>query len=387
MNKVGQIISFSIVCLINFVFAFKYFSRGIEHALLLSIFYSTTLLVVFILSKKLTFRLYEVDRFYYFVLILYVIIHVILFHFIHVGNLNVDRWSVISSFWEYLFNDQYPYNAQSHMGNYPGPLPFYFVMALPFYLIGEIGFFSLLGIVIFAIFLRKTLSKQESMGAILIVFLSASVFWEISVRSTILVNTILFMVYQFWIQTADFNSRKIYWTTAIAGGLLLSTRTILALPLLTFCIYLLKSKELTLKLFMGWISIIGGTVLVSFLPLLFFYFHDFLIRNPFTIQGSILPMNISVVFLPLPLIAGLVCRNKNEILYFSAGIFILIFMTYIIYVARRYGLVSAYFNSNIDISYMLFAYPFVLYLSFKNSSIEKTQNEIKKQSEKRLPLE
>ena len=365
--KFRQILSFSIIVLINFIFAYKYFSRGNEHALLLSVFYIIFLVTIFILSKKINFQWVESNKAFYSVLFLYSLFHVVLFHFIHVENLNVDRWSVISSFWEQAFKGQYPYNAQSHMGNYPGPLPFYFVLFLPFNFIGEIGYFSLLGVIIFAFFLRKNLSRRESIGALFILILSISVFWEIMVRSTIFVNAVLFILYLFWLLKVDLNNFKQYWTSAIIGGLLLSTRSIFAFPLIIYCVFSFKSKEVTFKSIFSWSLIVCCTFIITFSPFLLFYFNDFLNRNPFSVQTEhLLPFRISALFLILAVVSGFVCSHKREIIYYTVGIFVLILITYFAFVCYNYGFKGAYINSNADISYMLFTLPFLLFFSYKN---------------------
>lgn len=367
--KIRQTLAFSIILLINFIFAFKYLSRVNDYAFILSICYTLFLMIIFVLSKKVDLKLFNNNWLFYSIVFLYSLGHLILFHFIKVETLNVDRWSVISSFWEKAFNGQYPYNAQSHMGNYPAPLPFYFLIALPFNLIGEIGYLSLLGIIIFAGFLRKKLPPKNSFLALFTLLLSVSVFWEISVRSTILINTILFMLYLFWLEKVNFNIKKQYWSTAIIGGLLLSTRTIFALPLIIYGIFLLKSKEVNLKPLIGWSLIIAGVLLITFLPLLILFFPEFIIRNPFNVQTDhLFPFNISALFVVLSIISGFICSKKREILYYTSGIFVLILITYFILFINKYGLLNAYLKSDIDLSYMFFAFPFLLYFSFSNDN-------------------
>lgn len=368
-TKTRQIIAFSLVILINFIFAFKYLSRRNDHFLILSICYILFLIILFVISKKIDLKLFRRNFFFYSLVFVYSIAHIILFHFIKVETLNVDRWSVISSFWEQTFSGQYPYNAQSHMGNYPAPLPFYFVLALPFNLLGEIGYLSLAGILILAIFLRKFLSTQNSVGALVILFLSVSVFWEISTRSTILINGILFMVYLFWLGKVNFEDTKQYWLSAIIGGLLLSTRTIFALALVIYVVYLFKSKEVALKTLITWSLIIAGVLLLTFLPLLVFYTPEFLIRNPFNVQTDhLFPFNISVIFIALSMIAGFICSRKQDLVFYIASIFVIVLITYFYLCIQRYGFTDAYFKSGIDLSYMLFAFPFLLYFSFSNDS-------------------
>ncbi len=364
--KIRQIVAFSLLGFVNLIFAFKYFSRYIDHSLLLSVFYIAFLVALFISLKRVRYRFLESAWFFSSILFLYCLGHVVLFHFISVKTLNVDRWSVISSFWEQVFKGQYPYNALSNMGSYPAPFPFYFLMALPFHIIGEIGYFSLTGIIIFAYFLRKNLSRRDSIGALIILFLSISVFWEITVRSTIFVNSIFFTLYLFWLQRVDLNNKKQYWASALIGGLLLSTRTIFVLPLVIYCVFLFKSSEITLKSLIGWSLIILGVFTLTFSPFFIFYLHEFLNRNPFNVQTEhLFPFKVSVVFFILSVIAGFICSNKIEILYYSCGIFVLILITYFTLFIHRYSLVNAYLKSSIDLSYMLFTFPFLLFFSYK----------------------
>lgn len=367
--KIKQISAFSILILLNFIFAFKYLSRNFEHSLFLSIGYISILIILFILFQKIDLKLFKSIWFYYSLVFLYSIGHIVIFHFIKVETLNVDRWSVISSFWEQTFNGLYPYNAQSHMGNYPAPLPFYFLLALPFNLVSEIGYLSLLGIILLSVFLRNNLSAKNSIGAIIILFLSVSVFWEISVRSTILVNSVLFIIYLFWLESVNFDNKKQFWASAVIGGLLLSTRTIFALPLVIYVIYLLKSSEVTLKTLIGWSLVVVGVLILTFLPFLVFYFPEFLIRNPFNVQTDhLFPFNISLIFLALSVISGFISFSRRQVLYYTSGIFVLVLITYFSLFIYRFGFEEAYFQSSIDLSYMLFAFPFLLYFSFSSNS-------------------
>lgn len=365
-SSIKHVLSFFLLLIINALFAFKYSARATEYSLLFCLLYVAFLVAVYLLLGKLNNRLFQSDHFYYVLLVLYLLSFIISFHFIRVENLNVDRWSVISSFWDQAFKGLYPYNARSHIGNYPGPLPFYFVLALPFYLTGEIGYLSLLGIIVFAVFLRQNLSAKDSTGALFILFVSVSISWEIITRSTILVNAILFMVYLFWLSKEDINKRKTFWKTAISGGLLLSTRTIFIIPLIIYSVFQFKNKKISFKLLSGWMIIVYTVFAITFSPFLIFCFKEFLTRNPFSVQTEhLLPLSISVAFLLIAFITGFICSGEKDVIYCTTGAFVLILVTYFFYFSRQYGFLNAYLNSKIDLSYMLFVFPFVLYYAFE----------------------
>ena len=107
--------------------------------------------------------------------------------------MHVDRWSVIASFWDNYFNGKYVYFAQSFDGNYPGPMPFYFILALPFYIIGELGIFSVLGIFVF-MFLMKN-KKNSNITSMYFILTASSIFyiWEVCSRSNIFINGVLIL--------------------------------------------------------------------------------------------------------------------------------------------------------------------------------------------------
>jgi hypothetical protein len=204
-----------------------------------------------------------------------------------------------------------------------------------------------------------------------VLLFSVSVFWEISVRSTILLNSILFFLYLFWLQSVDLNNKKQYWTSAVIGGLLLSTRTIFALPFIIYLSFLIKSKEIDLRSLSGWFLIILGVLVLSFSPFLIFYYHEFVKINPFNVQSEhLFPFKVSLIFILLSVLAGFICSNKMEILYYSCGIFVLILITYFTLSVHRYGLMYAYLKSSIDLSYMLFIFPFLLFFSYKNENYQ-----------------
>ena len=133
-----QNISLLLFLFVNFIFSVKYLSRVTNYYLIISIL---IIVIYFFLWK---FR-GVLDRFLpylgkanIFILLAFIITSVLVFNKIHVESLKVDRWSVITSFWDNYLNGKYVYFAKSNMGNPPGPMPFYFILALPFYLLGAL---------------------------------------------------------------------------------------------------------------------------------------------------------------------------------------------------------------------------------------------------------
>lgn len=147
---------------VNFLFLVKYSSRILFYYLPFSIFISVLFILLWNNRFYLIGTLIRFKISYKALLILFLILSFFIFLFIPKETLHVDRWSVINSFWENYFNNKYVYYAKSFDNNSPGPMPFYFVLALPFYLIGELGWFSVLGIVLFLITVNKFKKTNES---------------------------------------------------------------------------------------------------------------------------------------------------------------------------------------------------------------------------------
>lgn len=370
-----DIISFIFILLINLLFAYKYLSRYTNYALLISIIYISVLFLIFrfISIKKIFFI--QTSTFFIISILAYSSIQLILFQLIDVRSLNVDRWSVINSFWKNVSKGEYPYLAVSHMGNHPGPLPVYFIITWPFLKLREIGLFSLLGFIILSIFLRRKNNRYDSGTAILILITSVALLWEILTRSTIFTNSVLFLISLFWFLTIDLKHKNHLIFSAIIAGLLLSTRTIFIIPLIIICIYYLKNKIVDFKTLLIWASLILLSLIIPFLPFIIFYLEDFIKLNPFTVQSEqLLPIYYYPLLILLAIYLGYISKNKQDIIFNSGMGFIITFAVYFSHTALKEGLSWSFFNSKADISYSLFSLPFFIYsyITTNNKEINQT---------------
>lgn len=137
-NKIN--ISLFILLFINFIFSVKYLSRYTSYYLIISLF---IVLIQVLIVKKIDFifnllKKAKIKPIY--LLIFSSIILLLIASKVPIESLKVDRWSVITSFWDNYFSNQYVYFAKSFDGNYPGPMPFYFVLFLPFYFLNEYSY-------------------------------------------------------------------------------------------------------------------------------------------------------------------------------------------------------------------------------------------------------
>ena len=355
------LISLFIVLLINTVFTIKYLSRYTSWAwLIVLILTAFTCSALLIPKAKQSFIK---QKMIIPVCILYVLFNFFLLHKIHVSTLNVDRWSVITSFWDNFFSGKYAYNAVSHMGNYPGPMPIYFILALPFYWIGELGFLSIIGILLFIGLVYKKMQHSE-MGLFALFFiLSSPIFlWETISRSNIFLNSTLILAFLLFLENSDFKKNTSLITIGMMGGLLLSTRNVFALSYLLAFAYYFKIGKLDVKK-----SVIIGLVLIStfvltFLPFVWNFSGDFVNRNPFITQSSVLlPSYFQILFFGICFVFIRFLKTKEDVIFYNMLILFITIIIYALYLTSVEGFEKAYFGSKIDISYLIFCLPFALY--------------------------
>ena len=134
--------------LVNAVFVLKYSIRIVTHGSLLVVLYLFAVPVVFWLLTRLPSRIFT-NRTYIAIVIAFSVFMGIVFFIIPQESLRVDRYEMIKLFWDNTFSCINPYTPREHT-NIPGPFPCYFILALPFYLLKEIGLLSLAGFLLFS---------------------------------------------------------------------------------------------------------------------------------------------------------------------------------------------------------------------------------------------
>lgn len=284
----------------------------------------------------------------------------VILHLISKESLNVDRWEMIQLFWDTASNGIYPYGVHSPGGNYPGPMPFYFILAYPFYKIGEIGWMTIIGLWITFAYIYKKLDLNNLAFVMLLLLSSLAMYWEIFARSTIYINSLLFAIYFFHLKDLPRRTGLDFYGWAVLGGILFSTRNVFALPLIIWGIYVCLNKEMTIMRLFKWGACFVITFIATFLPFYWMDPHTFMKLNPFITQGDVLmPFSYIIGFLALAFVFPLLCKKYSDIWFYSG---LLLFMTitgHVIYALSDSG-IDAYLTSGADISYYIFCYPFLL---------------------------
>lgn len=357
-------VSFFLFVLINFIFCVKYSSRITDWYLPFSIIFS-----------GIYFAIWKYKSFFTKIPSLKIINLLLIGVFllgsfyglskIPVQTLNVDRWSVITSFWETYFSGEYAYFAKANTGNPPGPMPFYFILAFPFYALGELGLFSLLGIVVFYLLLKYSKIQNHIITAtLLLLFISTFYLWEIFSRSNVFINSVLVLFSIVYFNKEDELTMKRIIVTGILTGLLMSTRNVFAIPYIISFLFAWRTGRINFGklVLLGTIAVLifGAT----FLPFVIGHFQDFKTMNPFLVQSTFLiPFGYTIAFILLAVLLGLRC-NKVENVYFFSGLTLFISIAvYFVYHFVNKGFDETYFGSVGDVSYFILSVPFLLYYS------------------------
>lgn len=352
--------SLAILLIVNLMFSFKYLSRLTDYGLYVSIFLVSLQFTVFKLTSKISISDHSKKNISFFFLFVLVCLISVSHFMIPLESLNVDRWSVISSFLTEFYNGNYPYYAKSHLGNYPGPMPVYFLIAAPFYIIGELSILSTLGyFLIILLFIKKV--KQLANAEFLLFYLFTSLFllWEITTRSNIFTYTFLTLLVLLEFSKLDTKNIIKFICVAVLTGLLLSTRSVYILPYIIFFLSSLLRKEIAFRLFVLFTSISIAAFAASFIPILWGYKDEFFVMNPFIIQSTFLiPKLYTLLFILISMMLSLFVKSiKDKVFYSGLSLFIAI-LIYSIYHLYNFGFQESLIESRVDISYFIFCVPF-----------------------------
>ena len=348
--------------IINSVFVFKYSYRlSLPVATVCTLAYATAYcLPVWLCGKR---HLALPEKVWYVLMGGITITSAILFNYIPVESIRVDRWEMIQIFWDSVHNGAYPYAAHSPGGNYPGPMPVYFLIAYPFYLIQEIGWLGVAAAWLTFVYIKRRQLKQEQYTFIMLMtMLSVTSYYEIATRSTILLNTIIFVFYYSGLKNLHKYSTARFYGYALLGGIIFSTRNVFAIPLILWGMNALVSGEIAFGRLLKWSLCFLLAFAFTFLPFFVAAPELFLRYNPFVVQGdAILPFAHIVAFVALAFILPLQLKKRTDTVFLSIIMFFAIITYHIFYAIADIG-IDAYLRGGADISYYIFCIPFIIEL-------------------------
>ena len=356
-KKITVLIIWSIICSL---FIFKYsFRVSLSVALLNTIFFNTAIpALLWLCSKR---RFYFSDKLWLYIFGGITIFSVVIFRAIPVESIRVDRWEMIQIFWDAVRQGIYPYAVHSPTGNYPGPMPVYFLLSYPFYLIQEIGWMSIIAMWLVYFYIKnKRMSKEKNTLFFILILSSITIYYEIITRSTILFNSILFLLYFLNLDNIGKQSKSIFYAYAILGGVIFSTRNIFIIPMILWGMKVILSKQISLMKFINWCVCYLLSFATTFLPFIAYDPVLFLQYNPFITQGEMLiPFRHIIIFIAATFLIPVILGRKFDVIFLTVVLLFLIISYHVVYSISNSGM-TAFLCSGADISYYIFCFPFIL---------------------------
>lgn len=367
--SITDICNFAIYALINAVFVYKYTSRITSQPWATSLLYLILLtLFILLLLKKKEFRFsLEMQNLLYFSMIAFLAIFFtfLMFHF-DPQKIRVGRYPATYDWITRFFNSEFPYAS----GTYPSGFPFLFVMAMPFYFLGDLGFFQIFSFLAFAVLVHLR-HHQESINRFRLIFLlitSPIFIYEIVVRSDLFSNMVMVMLYLAIFEVVSQKAGHItLYFLGIIGGLLLSTRGIVLLIYITVYGYFFSTRSgfafdrrrQIIKNGLFFLSIFVGFFL-SLLPFLIWDWKSFINFGPFSIQLSYIPNWLLILSIASSIGCALTIKSLKRIYSSVALILFGVICAAFLLTVFHYGWHQTVLKDGFDISYFCFTLPFLL---------------------------
>ncbi|MDE6271990.1 MAG: hypothetical protein K2M31_03180 [Muribaculaceae bacterium] len=279
--------------------------------------------------------------------------------FVPLTAFTIDRWKIINLFWDSVRAGVYPYGMSTPVGNSLGASPVYFLIAYPAY---ATGWFELLPLSVPWIwwFGFPRLNLQLRLTGLIFIFASPIFIYEILTRSTLLFNSILIAAFCAWILSVKTWNWKIVILYGILGGLLLNTRTVFGLPIAVAMLYLIRRRELSMRIICTACMMAMTYIAVYVIFALFWSTAEVLTANPLTVQSeNLYPPLFMLIMIFIATVGGLVACRKNVLLFGGVCMFIAV-AAYIAIQISRHGCQAALLGKESDITYLAFCLPFIL---------------------------
>jgi hypothetical protein len=367
--SITDICSFAIYALINAVFVYKYTPRITSQPWVTSLLYLVLVsLFILLLWRMKEFRLsLKMQSMIYFSMIAFlaILLTFLMFHF-DPQKIRVGRYPATYDWITRFFSSEFPYAS----GTNPSGFPFLFVMAMPFYFLGDLGFFQIFSFLVFAVLVHLR-HHQKSINRFRLIFLlitSPIFLYEIVVRSDLFSNMVMVMLYLaiFEIVSRGASHITLYFL-GIIGGLLLSTRGIVLLIYITVFGYFFSARggfafggrRQTIRDSLFFLSMFVGFFL-SLLPFLIWDWKSFINFGPFSIQLSYIPNWLLILSIASSIGCALTIKSLRRI--YSSVSFILFGVICVAFLLTvfHHGWHQTVLKDGFDISYFCFVLPFLL---------------------------
>lgn len=360
-NKTSNVHAISLIFIyffINFLFFYKYISRISDYYLLLALGLTCLIaFVVMLLSRN--YFLYTVfnarNKYFFSVAIIAILLWFAMMQF-NPAEIQVGRYPALNDWLQRLLGGQFPYESEvPHTG-----FPFWFFIALPFYLLGDLGLLQICSFIVFTVLIHLQYKSKnpQSFQTIVLLLMSPIYLYEIVVRSDLFSNMVVVLVYLKMCEKYLKGDAKSLIVFGMLGGLCMSSRGIVLVIFVLFFGSFFKAKPF--KEVLIYLCSLGLGFFLSIIPFILWDYYSFMYDGPFSRQTAyIQTWQLILVLLTAIILSwrGTVTKNVYQnIAFLLFGISFLVFGTHIL----NNGWDVVIFQHNFDISYFIFPLPFLL---------------------------
>jgi hypothetical protein len=271
------------------------------------------------------------------------------------ARIAVGRHLALHEWLTRLLDGEFPYAALSN----PSGLPFLFVLALPFYLLGDLGLLQVAGFLLFAYLMRGSdLPTGRWYLTLLLLVTSPMFLWEVVTRSDLFTNMVVVLL-TLWLLRARAGGVTAFGAAALGAtaGLVLSTRLVVCLIYLIWSGSVLGWRRRNVWTFVPALAL-GFTL--TLLPFMIWNMEYFVEYGPFAIQSTYAPFGLIAAAVLVGVFCARRTRSTAGLLTASALVLFGVVAVAFILSVTRFGLDAALYAERFDISYFVLPLPFAL---------------------------
>jgi len=272
--------------------------------------------------------------------------------------IQIGRYPALVEWNERLFSGQFPYYA----GSKPSGFPFLFLLAAPFYWLGEVGLLQVLGFILFAWVVHSWCGPGSTdRFRLLLLFVCTPIFaFEVCVRSELIANAVIIL---FALELTRRHHDRASSLTPVGLGLLLglaaSTRGIFLPVYLVALPMILRQHNVKYAVTLLVSAAFG--FLLTLAPFALWDWDFFWAYGPFSIQLSHIPIWLLAVSAAVSLASGLVLRSYRSAWLISGAVLFGIVAVKMVMSLAAHGVAETVtFDNYFDMAYFGFALPFVV---------------------------
>ncbi|MDP9960479.1 hypothetical protein [Chryseobacterium lathyri] len=373
-SKVNSLMLFAVYFVINFLFLTKYGIRQsfIPISILIAVFIAVHVFLFLVRKNELLVKKINVKLVYVLTGILGVG-YIALCHILKDPyQMNIDRWQTLDFSLDYWIQGKYIYNTRNFMGNLSSYLPGQLLLALPAYLLGNVGYLQVAAFLLFSYaVLLEFKNNLIRFTAILMLGISLSYIYEAVCKSDFISSFIFVAAFiLFWHSKFKGDYFQKPMLLGVCLGVLFLTRSVAVIPLIIFLLKPFLATGINRK-----IKTVAAFILTVAILLLSVFFSaenlDYIIQhNPLTLQGQSNKF-VMLGFLGATLAMSFCARTINDVFYFSTCIVFLVMLSFVLekYLLSGFGFQHSLFST----TYLAACLPFgiIAYCFSVRKEIEK----------------